>query len=64
MTLCLGPISSSCAGGVIRQPCALVTVEAVTLSIEWTFSFWMRMAGSLVWAETALRSGMAQAHEF
>lgn len=32
--------------------------------IEWTFSFWLRMHGSLIWAEPALRSGMAQAHQF
>lgn len=29
-----GPTSSPCAGGVTEQPCTLVTVEAVTLSIE------------------------------
>ena len=64
MTLFLGPINSPCAGGVMRQPCALVTVETVTWSIEWTFSFWLRIYGSLSWAETALRSGMAQSQKF
>lgn len=37
--LCLGPVNSSCAVGVRRQPCSLIMVESVTLSMEWAFSF-------------------------
>lgn len=63
MSLCLGSINSFCTGHVTGQPCALVTVETVTSGIEWTFSSWLRMDGSLIWAETALRNGVAQACE-
>lgn len=59
-----GHISSPCAGGVTEQPCALVTVETVILSIECIYCFWLRMDDSLICAETVLRNGMAQAHEF
>lgn len=57
-------MNTPCADGVVRQSCVLVTMETVTLSIEQTPSFRLRMNDSLICAETALRNGMAQANEF
>lgn len=58
-----GSIISYCTGRVTGQPSALVTVETVTLGIEWTFFSRLRRDGSLIWAETALRNGVAQTYE-
>lgn len=57
-------MNTPCADGIVTQSCVLVTMKTVTLGIEQTTSFLLRMDGSLIYAETALRKGMGQADEF
>lgn len=50
-----GPYEHPLCWCIIRQSCVLVTLETVTLSVEQTPSYLLRMDGSLICAETALR---------
>lgn len=57
-------MNSPCADGIVKQSCVLVAMVAVSLSIEQTPSFCLRLDGSLICSESALRNGMAQGNEF